>query len=104
MMARHDSSHVKFLMDFEGPSDRYQVSTDSGGHVPVRLTRRHSGSNGRPAGSSGARAGAYLRISDRDRPHGPHPGNHHAIALIDSATSTEHGGVALQPGRGSTTR
>ena len=35
MIARHAEPRVKFLLDFEGPADRYQICPDSGGFVPV---------------------------------------------------------------------
>jgi hypothetical protein len=95
MLARHDSPHVKFLMDFEGPSDRYQTSSDSGGHVPVPVdsdafwVEREAGLFAKSV------HGAYLRLQTATDNSNRIPDNHHAIALIDSATSTEHGGSGV---------
>jgi len=95
MMARHDSTHVKFLMDFEGPSDRYQVSTDSGGYVPVPVDSEAFWVEREAGRFIKSVRGAYLRIQTATDHTGRIPDNHHAIALIDSATSTAHGGCGV---------
>jgi len=95
MLARHDSPHVKFLMDFEGPSDRYQTSSDSGGHVPVPVDSESFWVEREAGRFVKSVHGAYLRIQTATDHTGRIPDNHHAIALIDSATSTEHGGSGV---------
>jgi hypothetical protein len=95
MIARHETPRVKFLMDWEGPSDRYQTSSDSGGHVPVPVdsdafwVEREAGRFIKSA------PGAYLRIQTATDHTDRIPDNHHAIALIDSATATEYGGSGI---------
>lgn len=95
MIARHPQPRIKFLMDLEGPSDRYQTSSDSGGHVPVPVD---SGAFwlGREAGRfMKSVSAAYQRIQTATDYTNRIPDNHHAIALIDSATSTAHGGSGV---------
>jgi hypothetical protein len=95
MVARHETPSVKFLMDLEGPSDRYQTSSDSGGHVPVPVDSESFWVE-REAGRFMKNVpGAYLRIQTATDYTGRIPDNHHAIALIDSATSTEYGGSGI---------
>jgi hypothetical protein len=95
MVARHQTPSVKFLMDFEGPSDRYQTSSDSGGHVPVPVDSDAFWLE-REAGRFIKNVpGAYLRFQTATDHTGRIPDNHHAIALIDSATATEHGGSGI---------
>ena len=95
MIARYDLPRVKFLMDFEGPSDRYQCCADSGGHVPVSpdseafWQEREAGRFIRHV------AGAYLRIQTETDHTSRIPDNHHAVALVDSATSTACGGSGM---------
>jgi hypothetical protein len=82
-------------MDWEGPSDRYQTSSDSGGHVPVPVdsdafwVEREAGRfiKSVPA--------AYLRYQSATDHTGRIADNHHAIALIDSATATANGGSGI---------
>jgi hypothetical protein len=95
MLARYATSRVKFLLDFEGPSDRYQVCAESGGHVPMPVDSEAFWAE-REAGRSIKRvSGAYLRIQTEYDHTGRIPDNRHAIALIDSATSTAHGGAGI---------
>jgi hypothetical protein len=95
MVARHTTPRVKFLMDWEGPSDRYQASTDSGGHVPVPVDAEAFWAQREAARLIKSVPGAYLRIQTATDHTGRIPNNHHAIALIDSATSTAHGGSGI---------
>ena len=95
MLARHDSPHIKFLMDFEGPSDRYQVSTDSGGHVPVPVDSEAFWVEREAGRFVKSMRGAYLRLQTATDNSNRIPDNHHAIVLIDSATSTEYGGSGV---------
>jgi hypothetical protein len=95
MIARHATPNVKFLMDWEGPSDRYQASSDSGGHVPVPVDSDAFWLE-REAGRFIKNVpGAYLRFQTATDHTGRIPDNHHAIALIDSATATEYGGSGI---------
>jgi hypothetical protein len=92
MVARHATPRVKFLMDWEGPSDRYQTSSDSGGHVPVPVDSDAFWVEREAGRFIKSVPGAYLRFQSATDHTGRIADNHHAIALIDSATSTEHGG------------
>ncbi|MCX6842523.1 MAG: hypothetical protein NTX53_09620 [candidate division WOR-3 bacterium] len=95
MVARHETPSVKFLMDWEGPSDRYQTSSDSGGHVPVPVDSESFWLE-REAGRFIKNVpGAYLRIQTATDYTGRIPDNHHAIALIDSATAAAYGGSGI---------
>jgi hypothetical protein len=95
MLARHSQPKVKFLLDFEGPSDRYQVCSDSGGHVPVSPDSESFWLE-REAGRFIKHVPcAYLRIQTEIDHTGRMLNNEHAIALIDSATSTIHGGAGM---------
>ncbi len=95
MIARHATPSVKFLMDWEGPSDRYQTSSDSGGHVPVPVDSESFWLE-REAGRFIKNVpGAYLRIQTATDHTSRIPDNHHAIALIDSATSAADGGSGI---------
>ena len=95
MVARHATPSVKFLMDFEGSSDRYQTSSDSGGHVPVPVDSEAFWLEREAGRFIKSLPGAYLRIQTATDHTGRIPDNHHAIALIDSATATEHGGSGI---------
>jgi hypothetical protein len=95
MVARHETPSVKFLMDWEGPSDRYQTSSDSGGHVPVPVDSESFWLEREAGRFIKSVPGAYLRIQTATDHTGRIPDNHHAMALIDSATSNEHGGSGI---------
>jgi len=95
MVARHATPRVKFLMDWEGPSDRYQTSSDSGGHVPVPVDSESFWVEREAGRFIKSVPGAYLRYQSATDHTGRIPDNRHAIALIDSATSTAHGGSGI---------
>jgi hypothetical protein len=95
MIARHPQPSIKFLMDLEGPSDRYQTSNDSGGHVPVPVDSESFWDEREAGRSMKSVPAAYLRIQTETDYTGRIPDNHHAIALIDSATSSQHGGSGI---------
>ncbi|MBN2463994.1 T9SS type A sorting domain-containing protein, partial [candidate division WOR-3 bacterium] len=66
-----------------------------GGHVPVPVDSESFWVE-REAGRFIKNVpGAYLRLQTANDYTGRIPDNHHAIALIDSATSTEHGGSGI---------
>jgi hypothetical protein len=95
MVARNDQPQVKYLLDFEGPSDRYQCCADSGGHVPVSPDS-DAFWQGREAGQFIKYVpGAYIRIQTATDHTNRIPDNHHCIALADSATSTIYGGAGI---------
>jgi hypothetical protein len=95
MISRNDLPRVKFLLDFEGPSDRYQTSSSNGGHVPVPPDSEPFWQE-REAGRFIKHVpGAYLRIQTDVDHTGRMPNNEHAVALIDSATSTIYGGAGI---------
>jgi hypothetical protein len=95
MIARHVSPQVKFLMDFEGPADRYQSSSDFGGPVPYPVDSEAFWQQREAARFIKSVPGAYLRIQTAVDHTNLIPDNHHAIALIDSATSTQYGGSGI---------
>jgi hypothetical protein len=95
MVARHATPRVKFLMDWEGPSDRYQTSSDSGGHVPVPVDSDAFWVEREAGRFIKSVPGAYLRYQTATDHTGRIPDNHHAIALVDSATSTANGGSGI---------
>jgi hypothetical protein len=95
MLARLELPRVKFLLDFEGPSDRFQCAASAGGYVPVPTDSGLFWVE-REAGRflKNVRA-AYLRVQTDQDHTGRMPDNEHAIALVDSATSTAHGGSGV---------
>jgi hypothetical protein len=95
MVARHATPRVKFLMDWEGPSDRYQTSSDSGGHVPVPVDSDAFWVEREAGRFIKSVPGAYLRYQSATDHSGRIADNHHAVALIDSATSTTRGGSGI---------
>jgi hypothetical protein len=95
MIARHATPKVKFLLDWEGPSDRYQTSSDSGGHVPVPVDSESFWVEREACRFIKSMPGAYLRYQSVTDHTGRIADNHHAIALIDSATSTTNGGSGI---------
>ncbi len=98
MMARHrDSARVKFLLDWEGPSDRSQTCADSGGHVPVPADSEEFWVEREAARFMTGIRSAYLRMQT-EVDHNPDiTDNRHCIALIDSATDFIHGGSGTSP-------
>ncbi len=95
MIARHQQPRIKFLIDEEGPSDRHQTSSDSGGHVPVPVDSESFWVE-REAGRFVKNVpGAYLRLQTATDYTNRIPDNPHAIALIDSATAIGHGGSGI---------
>jgi hypothetical protein len=95
MIARHQPPSIKFLLDWEGPSDRYQVSSDSGGHVPVPVDSESFWLEREAGRFIKSVPGAYLRIQTATDHTNRIPDNHHAVALIDSATSIANGGSGI---------
>jgi len=95
MVARHATPNIKFLMDWEGPSDRNQTSSDSGGHVPVPVDSEAFWLEREAGRFIKSVPGAYLRFQTATDHTGRIPDNHHAIALIDSATATGYGGSGI---------
>jgi hypothetical protein len=95
MAARYADPPVKFLADFEGPSNRYEACSDSGGHVPVPPDSEAFWLEREAGRFLKLVPGAYLRVQTATDHTGRTPGNRHAIALIDSATSTAHGGSGI---------
>jgi hypothetical protein len=93
MLARHETPHIKFLLDFEGPADRYQASSSNGGHVPVPPDSESFWQEREAGRFIKHLTCAYLRVQTDQDHTGRMPNNEHAIALIDSATSTIHGGA-----------
>jgi hypothetical protein len=95
MIARHPSPRVKFLLDFEGPADRYQTCLDSGGFVPVPPDSDAFWQE-REAGRFMKQVpGAYLRMQPVTDSNPRLWDNRHAIQLIDSATAVTYGGAGV---------
>ncbi|UCG42226.1 MAG: hypothetical protein JSU73_10145 [candidate division WOR-3 bacterium] len=95
-IARHQTRpEVRFLLDFEGPSDRYQTCQDSGGHIPVPVDSQPFWVEREAARFMKKVRCPYLRLQTRTD-HNPRiRDNGHAVALIDSATNTAHGGSGI---------
>ena len=88
MLARcADSSRTSFLIDFEGPANRYQSCMDSGGLVPVNPDSEAFWQDREAARDMSGIHCAYLRMQTaQDRNPGITDGRD-CIALIDSATN-----------------
>jgi hypothetical protein len=97
MIARHAEPRVKFLLDFEGPSDRSQVCQDSGGFVPVPADSEAFWQEREAARFMTQVPAAYLRIQTAVDHNSEIPNNRHCIQLIDSATAVAHGGAGISP-------
>jgi hypothetical protein len=95
MLARHSQPRVRFLLDFEGPSDRHQVCSDSGGHVPVSPDSESFWLEREAARFAKRVPCAYLRLQTELDHTNRIPDNRHCVALIDSATAIAHGGAGI---------
>jgi len=95
MIARHAEPRVKFLLDIEGPADRYQTSEDSGGHVPVPTDDDSFWQEREAARFMKQVPGAYLRFQTRVDSNPRNLANRHCIQLIDSATAFAYGGAGI---------
>jgi hypothetical protein len=95
MIARHAEPHVKFLLDFEGPADRYQACKDSGGHVPRPTDSADFWQEREAARFMKQVPGAYLRFQTRVDSYPRVVDNRHCIQLIDSATAVAYGGAGI---------
>ena len=95
MLARYVTPRFKSLLDFEGPSDRYQVCADSGGHVPVSPDSESFWTEREAGRFIKHFSGAYLRIQTATDHTNRIPDNRHCIALTDSATAVAHGGAGI---------
>lgn len=97
MIARHPSPAMSFLLDWEGPADRYQTCRDSGGWVPVAPDSESFWLEREAARFIRQVPACYTRMQSATD-HNPRlTGNRHCIQLIDSATSTTHGGSGISP-------
>jgi hypothetical protein len=95
MIARYAEPRVKFLLDIEGPADRYQTSQDSGGHVPVPTDDDSFWQEREAARFMKQVPGAYLRFQTRVDSNPRNLANRHCIQLIDSATASAYGGAGI---------
>ncbi len=95
MIARYAEPRVKFLLDFEGPADRYQTCLDSGGFVPVPPDSDAFWQEREAARFMKQVPCAYLRVQTQVDSNPGIPDNRHAIQLIDSATAVAHGGAGI---------
>jgi len=95
MIARHAEPRVKFLLDFEGPADRYQTCLDSGGFVPVSPDSDAFWQEREAARFMKQVPSAYLRMQPQVDSNPRLWDNRHAVQLIDSATSAAHGGAGI---------
>jgi hypothetical protein len=95
MIARYATPTVKFLLDFEGPADRYQTCKDSGGHVPVPTDSDSFWQEREAARFMKQVPGAYLRFQTWVDSNPRIPDNRHCIQLIDSATAFAYGGAGI---------
>jgi len=95
MIARHPEPRIKFLLDFEGPADRYQTCQDSGGHVPVPTDSEAFWQEREAARFMKQVPGAYLRVQTEVDSAPNIADNQHCIQLIDSATAVAYGGSGI---------
>jgi hypothetical protein len=95
MIARYAEPRVKFLLDFEGPADRYQTCMDSGGFVPVPPDSDAFWQEREAARFMKQVPGAYLRMQPQVDSNPRLRDNRHAIQLIDSATAVAYGGAGI---------
>jgi len=95
MIARHAEPRVKFLLDVEGPADRYQTAREFGGHVPAPAIDDSFWQEREAARFMKNVPGAYLRLQSRIDSNPGIPDNKHCIQLIDSATAVGYGGAGI---------
>ncbi len=95
MIARHAQPRVRFLLDFEGPADRYQTCLDSGGFVPVPPDSDAFWQEREAARFMRQVPGAYLRMQSKIDSSPMLGDGRHAIQLIDSATAVAYGGAGI---------
>jgi len=94
-LARHPEPAVSFIIDDEGPADRYQTCADSGGPVPVAPDSTAFWPEREAARFAKQVPAAWLRVQSHTS-RNPHIlGNRDCIALIDSATDVLHGGRGI---------
>jgi hypothetical protein len=97
-LSRHtDDPYIKFLLDWEGPSDRYQTCQDSGGHVPVPVDSQDFWIEREAALFMKSANVYYLRHQTAIDHNSDIVDNRHAIALVDSATGIQYGGSGMCP-------
>ena len=97
MIARYAEPRVKFLLDFEGPANRYQTGQDSGGFVPVPGDSDSFWQEREAARFMKQVPAAYLRIQTEVDHDTTVSDNRHCIELIDSATAVAYGGAGISP-------
>ena len=95
MIARYPEPRVRFLLDFEGPADRYQACLDSGGIVPVSPEDLGFWQEREAARFMKQVPAAYLRMQPQIDSNPEIRDNRHAIQLIDSATAVAYGGAGI---------
>ena len=95
MIARYPTPAMKFLLDWEGPADRYQSYQDSGGHVPVPPDSESFWLEREAARFVKSVPSFYLRQQSLNDHNYWRADKRHCIQLIDSATSTIHGGAGI---------
>jgi hypothetical protein len=97
MAARYGTPRLKFLIDWEGPADRTETALVNGGHVP-HDTADHGFWSEREAGPFARFLYCRYIRGQSDTDHNPRlRDNHHALALIDSATNRIYGGSGISP-------
>jgi len=95
MIARYAEPRVKFLLDVEGPADRYQTAREFGGHVPTPAVDDSFWQEREAARFMKQVPSAYLRLQSSVDSNPAIPDNKHCIQLIDSATAVEQGGAGI---------
>jgi hypothetical protein len=97
MIARHPSPALRFLLDWEGPADRYQTCRDSGGWVPVAPDSEDFWLEREAARFIKQLPSCYIRMQTAIDQNPHLADKRHCIQLIDSATNTTHGGAGISP-------
>jgi len=97
MIARYPLPRMKFLLDWEGPADRFQTCSDAGGWVPIAPDSGDFWLEREAARFIKQVPSCYLRLQTATD-HDPRmTGNRHCIQLVDSATNAASGGSGISP-------
>jgi hypothetical protein len=96
-LVRYPEPGVRFLLDDEGPADRYQTCADSGGPVPVAPDSGAFWQEREAARFAKQVPALWLRFQSRASPNPRITGSRDCIALIDSATNVAYGGRGISP-------
>jgi|GEM_PF-567609 len=96
LLARHqDDPPVRYLIDFEGPSDRSDTAKVNGGHVPVSPTNHAFWAEREALTFMPDLLVDYVRLQTEGDHNPSITDNHHAILLNNAATNGFFGGQGI---------